>query len=54
MTLIARQVFQRDAKPTFFQPIRCIKCHGRRFYFKKDEPVCRRCSPAFSTRADLL
>jgi hypothetical protein len=46
MALVARQVFRRERKATFYQRICCVKCHGRRFYFRHDELVCRRCFPA--------
>jgi hypothetical protein len=46
IALVARQVFQRPVRPTFYQSICCVRCRGRRFYFRKDEPVCRRCFPA--------
>ena len=46
IALVARQVFQRTVKPTFFQPLCCVRCRGRQFYFRNNEPVCRRCRPA--------
>lgn len=46
--LVARQVFRRERRSTFYQPICCIRCRGRRFYFMGDVPVCRRCCPACS------